>query len=55
MKFCVRIEYENGGMCDVGFDNEQEARRFIFDIEGNKDIKAAYIFWPKCEVKRGES
>ena len=55
MKICVRIEYENGGMYDGGFDNEQEARRFIFDIEGNKDIKAAYIFWPRCEVKRGES
>ena len=55
MKFCVRIEYENDGMCDVGFDDEREARRFIFDIEGNKEIKAAYIFWPKCEVKHGES
>ena len=55
MKICVRIECENGGMCDVGFDTEQEANRFILDIEGNDGIKNAYIFWPKCEVKHGES
>lgn len=55
VKICVRIEYENGGMCDIGFDNEREANRFILDIEGNDGIKNAYIFWPKCEVKNGKS
>ena len=55
MKICVRIEGANGNVIDVGFDTEEQANSFIFDIKNNRGVKTAYIFWPKCEEQQGES
>lgn len=57
MKICVRIEVVNGNATDIGFDTEEQANTFSSGLRNtnNKAIKAAYIFWPKCEVKNAKS
>ena len=55
MKICVRIEGENGNVIDVGFDTEEQANSFIFDIKNDRTVKTAYIFWQKCEDQHSES
>ena len=55
MKICVRIEGENGNVIDVGFDTEEQANSFIFDIKNNRTVKTVYIFWRECGDQHGES